>query len=46
MYTPLNRGTNLKDDILIEYFKPEVLDAIASSEAKKAMKHEARIHRA
>ena len=40
LYTALSRGTNPKDDILIEYFKPEVLDAIASSEAMKTMRHE------
>lgn len=40
LYTALSRGTKPKDDILIEYFKPEVLDAIASSEAMKAMRHE------
>ena len=40
LYTALSRGTNPKDEILIEYFRPEVLDAIASSEAMKAMQHE------
>ena len=40
LYTALSRGTNPKDEILIEYFRPAVLDAIASSETMKAMQHE------
>jgi hypothetical protein len=40
LYTALSRGTNPKEDVLIEYFKPEMLDAIAGSDAMKAMKLE------
>ena len=40
LYTALSRGKNPKDDVLIEYFRPEMLDAIANSDAMKAMKLE------
>ena len=40
LYTALSRCTTPATNLLIEYFKPDVLDAIANSEAMKAMRDE------
>ena len=39
-YTSLSRCMKPATNLLIEYFKPELLDAIANSNAMKAMKEE------
>ena len=40
LYTALSRCTDPATHLLIEYFKPEVLDAIATSDTMKAMRQE------